>query len=57
MNPRLTDIPLHADQPRESGLDIDYFHPPPWPLRWLYFILGFGMGAAFMVVLYFAGGR
>lgn len=53
MNPRLTDIPLHADQPREAGLQVGYFDPPALPLRWFYLFLGFciGIGVAALFIV------
>ena len=54
MNPRITNVPLHADQPRESGLPVDYYHEPDFGKRWFHFLLGVCIGAGFCAVLMFA---
>ena len=60
MNPRLTDIPLHADPVRESGLSIGYFQPADsFGVRWFHFLIGVcvGMGLATLMIVTLFGSR
>ena len=59
MNPRLTDIPLHADPVHESGLPVDYYQADDFGKRWFHFFLGFCVGMGFATLLFVSmyGGR